>query len=455
MSQTATLPHRALPIFRRLRLGHYWREPLALLGMPLAFVGQHLIANKVDLVWGGVLLVLGAAVFAAAAHGLPLVRATVAEQAEDAAHAPTRPSLPRWILGVGPGLLLGLLGVVLFLVLVPASLPWLVWAAGIVLVAVHAWRVAGRPRPALWPKGELLILAAITILGAAFRLYRLDELPAGLWWDEAVGGLEALRILQETDYRPIYVAGQLNSPTLWFYLSARFVAWLGPTPEALRSAAVIGGIIYPPIVYALARQLFGVRAAIPAALIAAVLLWDVNFSRNGWNYAWTVSLDALAMALFVRAVQQRKPGAALAGGLIWGLALQGYNPARLILPVAVAFVVLVGPRSPRAFLRRHGTTLALFAVGAALAAAPLILFAATRPNEYLSRSQQVFIMNEVRRAESWEPLISSLRQHALMFNVAGDRNGRHNLPGAPMLDQVTAALFVVALGLALARLRRP
>ena len=26
------------------------------------------------------------------------------------------------------------------------------------------------------------------------------------------------------------------------------------------------------------------------------------------------------------------------------------------------------------------------------------------------------------------------RQHLLMFNLAGDRNGRHNLYGAPILD---------------------
>ncbi|MDP8922998.1 MAG: PA14 domain-containing protein, partial [Chloroflexota bacterium] len=261
--------------------------------------------------------------------------------------------------------------------------------------------------------------------------------------------------LREPDYRPIYVAGLVNSPSLWFYFSALFVAWLGAVPEAVRSAASIGGIFYPVAIYALARQLFGTRVAVPAATIAAVLLWNVNFSRNGWSYAWTVTLDALSMALLVRAVQVRRPGTALAAGLLWGLALHGYNPARLMLPIVAAFLGLSFLRAPRQFMRQQRAMLVLYALGAALVASPLVLFAIRHPDEYLSRSHQVFIMHEVRSAKSWEPLVSSVQKHLLMFNVAGDRNGRHNLPGAPMLDQVTAALFVIGLALAATRLRRP
>ena len=42
-----------------------------------------------------------------------------------------------------------------------------------------------------------------------------------------------------------------------------------------------------------------------------------------------------------------------------------------------------------------------------------------------------------------------------MFNVEGDPNGRHNLPGAPMLDPYTAALMVLGLALSLWYLREP
>ena len=48
----------------------------------------------------------------------------------------------------------------------------------------------------------------------------------------------------------------------------------------------------------------------------------------------------------------------------------------------------------------------------------------------------------------------SLNKHLAMFNIAGDQNGRHDLPGAPMLDDVTAALFFLGLGLCVVRAGR-
>ena len=42
-----------------------------------------------------------------------------------------------------------------------------------------------------------------------------------------------------------------------------------------------------------------------------------------------------------------------------------------------------------------------------------------------------------------------------MFNYLGDRNGRHNLPGEPMLDPISGVLFALGLGLALRRLKYP
>ena len=42
-----------------------------------------------------------------------------------------------------------------------------------------------------------------------------------------------------------------------------------------------------------------------------------------------------------------------------------------------------------------------------------------------------------------------------MFNFQGDFNGRHNLPGKPMLDPITGTLMVLGVGLSLWRIRNP
>ena len=54
---------------------------------------------------------------------------------------------------------------------------------------------------------------------------------------------------------------------------------------------------------------------------------------------------------------------------------------------------------------------------------------------------------------SWATSATAAIRLLLMFNVAGDPSPLHNLRGEPMLDVVTAALFVLGVGMAVARWR--
>ena len=422
-----------------------------------------MLTNGLNEWLGFALLAVASVAIALAVRGVPLERTDPRSAAGfQATHGAAstqgadRPRAGAWLRVFASAALLNVVGLALFVLRAPVVLPWLAWASSVGLAAFLGWRLLGRPRPNLWPRWEIASVVGVTVLAAAFRWYRLDELPPGLWWDEANVGLEAVRILGTPDYRQDFAAGPLHPAYLWFYLTVGSVKLFGATPEALRFPQTFGGILYAPAMYALARRLFGPPAALPAATIAAVLLWNVNFSRSGWAYdAWTVALDAVAITLLIRAVQLRSVGSALAGGLIWGLALHGYWPSRLVLPVGLTYLALVAFRERRAFFDNHWLSVAVFAGGALIAASPQFLFAALAPASFAARPQQVFIWNEIQRAGSLDPLIESLRKHVLMFNVVGDRNGRHNLPGAPMLDQVTAALFFVGLVLCVPRLFRP
>jgi hypothetical protein len=61
----------------------------------------------------------------------------------------------------------------------------------------------------------------------------------------------------------------------------------------------------------------------------------------------------------------------------------------------------------------------------------------------------------VPEGEAWPAVLRNTATHLLMFNYQGDPNGRHNLPGEPMLDYATAALAVLGLVYALTRARFP
>jgi hypothetical protein len=86
---------------------------------------------------------------------------------------------------------------------------------------------------------------------------------------------------------------------------------------------------------------------------------------------------------------------------------------------------------------------------------PVVKFALQDTDAFWYRTHQISIFT--RRDQPNLPLAvwESITKHLLMFNFKGDGNGRHNLPGEPMLDPVMAVLGVLGLGLALIRFRRP
>ena len=57
--------------------------------------------------------------------------------------------------------------------------------------------------------------------------------------------------------------------------------------------------------------------------------------------------------------------------------------------------------------------------------------------------------------DPWLALGENIRKHLLMFNWRGDPNGRHNLPGAPMLDTLVAVLMVLGVAYSLRRVLEP
>lgn len=81
--------------------------------------------------------------------------------------------------------------------------------------------------------------------------------------------------------------------------------------------------------------------------------------------------------------------------------------------------------------------------------APLALFAYKKPELYFSRTQDTSLFAGKAPEERLPALMENARKHLLMFHIRGDPNGRHNLPGLPMLDPILGALAILGLALTL------
>ena len=91
---------------------------------------------------------------------------------------------------------------------------------------------------------EALALVMLTVVALALRLYRLDDLPAGMWRDEARHGMQALRIWNDPTYRPVYVVAGADLPALLFYLMAPVLAIMGPGAGSARLVSALAGGVH-------------------------------------------------------------------------------------------------------------------------------------------------------------------------------------------------------------------
>ena len=90
-----------------------------------------------------------------------------------------------------------------------------------------------------------LILISLILLAFGLRIWRLDILPPGLYFDEAFDGWDARRIAFE-GYHPVYFAANNGREPLYIYLLALSVRLFGPTAYALRLVSALAGALTVP-----------------------------------------------------------------------------------------------------------------------------------------------------------------------------------------------------------------
>ena len=353
----------------------------------------------------------------------------------------------------------------------PPTTAWLLYVASLVLFVAAFWVMEFIPGKwnlrqlpsRLWPpKTETVILIAILIVAAFVRLYDLDSLPFGVWYDEAVNGLEAQRILGDPSYRPIYMR-PTNSPSHFMFLISFSFKLFGVDIFPVRVVSAVFGVAVVIAAYLFGREFFDDRRlALGLAFLMAISRWGVNFSRIGMYGITAPFFELLALYFLMRGFRpstssghrsRRSLDFAL-GGIAMGLGACFYSAFYLFVPVVGLFLIHKAIIE-RGFVRRHHLGILVAVLAAFLVFAPVGQFAWRNPQAFSNRTRVTSIFKDRTRAEAIEVVRQSAKQHLLMFNYRGDPNGRHNLPGQPMLDFVTSALFVLGFGYSLYRGLQP
>lgn len=326
-----------------------------------------------------------------------------------------------------------------------------------------------------WRWWQLGLFGLIVALALFMRLWKFSELPFGTWYDEAEAGLATLRILQSENYWPIY-SGSINAPAHYLYLIAFFFHYIDVSPQSIRLVSVVMGLGMVGAAYLVGRELMGRLWGLAFAFLMAVARWGVNFSRIGMYNISTPFFELLTVGLLLRAFRRGRYLDYVLAGLTLGFGLCFYVAFQLFVVTVLIFGVLASLLQ-RGFLRRTWSGFLLMVVTAALVVMPAATFAYSNPDLYFSRAKGTSIFADktpladlppllqrycpqlppewVDRCQQLPRLWENARKHLLMFNYQGDPNGRHNLPGEPMLDNSMAALLVLGVGICLLRFWRP
>ena len=313
----------------------------------------------------------------------------------------------------------------------------------------RAWRGAMSPLLRL----ELGIFLLILLAALGLRVWHLGTLPEGVWIDEADNAAGVSRLLH-MPFQPIQPTDFNTLPPLHPYVMA-FFFWIGGnTLTDIRLASAVFGIMTVLGVYLIGRRVGGPPLGICAALLTTVAQWDIDFSRFG--VATIAAPGSLSLALAAFCVAMLRPTRLwfAVTGLLLGFSLLSYYGAFSVATVGAYGVLAVRLVTDRYYRRKAWPAVLLLPVGMLVAAAPLLTAIGLDAGYALGRLNQTSLFSQY---PDWPHRLSGLRAnlhaHLLMFTIVGDGNGRHNFPGAPMLDPVTGACFLLGLGMCIRGIR--
>lgn len=289
-------------------------------------------------------------------------------------------------------------------------------------------------------------LALIILLALFLRSYRISDIPAGIYPDEAVNAADATYAHRTGDYLLFY-ENNYGREGLFINLQALALKTFGNTIPALKLWSIVFGTLTVWGMYLLGSELFRRRSAgLIAAFITATSFWAINFSRIGFRAIMTSLLLSFSFYFLFRGLRTRRLADFLWGGLIFGIGLHTYvafRVAPLILVILLPALIL----SYENFLRRYWKHGLVFVFGAFVSAAPMLYhFFISHPQDFASRSAAVSILSpEINHGDLLGTLGRTATLSLIKYNFWGDQNWRHNYPPYPVLDPIVGAFFLAGI----------
>ncbi len=342
---------------------------------------------------------------------------------------------------------------------------WVVAIAVIIAAAVlqnraassDTSRAAGLPT---WSWLEVVILASITALALALRVWDLKDVPFNIYPDEVMTGLVAERAyLSGPGPAPSLFStlwSDIDLPALWFAIVAGMFKLGGVGLAAVRLPAALFGAATVLPFYGLVRSVRGRAAAIAGASVMAFSAANVHYSRMALNNITTPFFWTICFFFIVRGLRTRRPADWTIAGLAAGVSEHFYYGTRLLPFILAGFVIYLFV-AHWSEARRYITQMGWLVLGYLVGFGPLLTYFVTHAGSYYGRGASLMTWNRI--PTNWEDLqqIWNTLWPIMSENLLGisTRSSQDIMYYAPLLLVAEAALLVIGVALLVWRWRHP
>lgn len=336
-----------------------------------------------------------------------------------------------------------------------------------------------------WRSGTMIALAAILLLGAAFRLSDLNGVPPEMTSDHVEKILDSYGVLQ--GQHNVFFANNGGREPFQMYAMAVIaqLPGLGFNHFTLKLLSAVEGLIAIVAIYWMGREVvgeenrrFGNLVGLLLAALVAASYWHTALSRLGLRIVLTTVVTAALLTFLARAMRHNRREDFIKAGLVLGFGLYTYQAVRMlpvviVVGIGIAFLFRAHNWRERG---RYVLNLSVLVLISLVVFLPLLGYWMQYPTDFWRRTEGRLLGDDLitttdeqgniieRQAtlgerlaafgENLPLLTNNIRTALLMFNWKGDVAWINGAPNQPAMDTFTGALLIVGLAAWLARMVR-
>jgi hypothetical protein len=281
-------------------------------------------------------------------------------------------------------------------------------------------------------KKDFVIAVVFFVVSLIINLYRVEEIPPGMYGDEVTLGRKAVALWESKTLTPFL--GDYGHPTPLLYLAGASIELFGRTPTAIRLPIIIIGALNTVLFYFLLRLFLDKLKSVLGAAIWATSYTSIVLNRLAYEPPASTFCQ-LAFLLFVFLfLKTKKSYHLIFAGAALGAGLYTYLNFRLFFLAAIPATYLL--------LKNFKLTFIVF-ITTIIILLPLGVFAIQNPEPFFSRSADISVFGrKLPREEVIKEIAGSTWRTLTMFGITGDPNPGKNPAGVPVFDPLTSILFL-------------